>query len=138
MTPSTCNLIEAMDQERVAVARAYGVNTPDVFKWLEDAYDRRDKTLADRLQASASTHYRDSPAPNSLEHRFLSGDVPYTIVPISCLGAVANVPTPVIDAVITVSSALTRCDFRAEGRNLKNLGIESKSVREVIRAVEAS
>jgi opine dehydrogenase len=137
MTPSTCNLIEAMDQERVLVAQAYGVDTPNVFKWLEAVYDRRDKTLADRLQANAATHYRDSPAPNSLKHRFLSGDVPYTIVPIASLGAVAGVSTPVIDSVITVCSALTKRDFRADGRNLANLGIKARTVQEVIRAVEA-
>jgi opine dehydrogenase len=135
MTPGTCNLIEAMDRERVAVAKAYGIETPDVFKWLEDVYDRRDKTLADRLQANAPTHYRDSPAPNSLKHRFLSGDVPYTLVPISSLGEVAGVRTPVIDGVVTVSSALTQRDFRSEGRNLRNLGIEAKTVNEVIKAV---
>jgi opine dehydrogenase len=135
MTPSTCNLIEAMDRERVAVAKAYGIDTPDVFKWLEDVYDRRDKLLSDRLQANSTTHYRDSPAPNSLKHRFLSGDVPYTLVPFSSLGEVAGVPTPVTDSVITVASALTQRDFRSEGRNLRNLGIAANNVKDIIDAM---
>ena len=42
MTPSVCNLIEAVDRERVAVAVAYGIQGPDVFQWLETTYNRRE------------------------------------------------------------------------------------------------
>jgi NAD/NADP octopine/nopaline dehydrogenase, alpha-helical domain len=62
MTPSVCNLIEAVDLERVATAKAYEIETPDVFKWLEVTYNRKERSLNWALQANAVTHYKYSPA----------------------------------------------------------------------------
>ena len=128
MTPSVCNLIEAVDRERVAVAAAYGIDTPDVFKWLETTYNRKEASLHWSLQANAVTHYRYSPAPSSLRHRFLVTDVGSGLVAWSSLGRVAGVPTPTIDAVVRIAGALTKRNFFEEGRNLRNLGLEGKTV----------
>jgi opine dehydrogenase len=131
MTPSVCNLIEAVDRERVAVAKAYGIETPDVFKWLETTYNRKEMSLHWAMQANAVTHYRYSPAPNSLGHRFLVTDVGSGLVAWSALGKVAGVPTPTIDAVVQMAGALTRRNFFEEGRNLRNLGLEGKSAAQI-------
>lgn len=135
MTPSVCNLIEAVDRERVAVAKAYGVDTPDVFKWLETTYNRKEMSLHWAMQANAVTHYRYSPAPNSLGHRFLVTDIGSGLVAWSALGKVAGVPTPSIDAVVQMAGALTKRDFFKEGRNLHNLGLEGKNAKEIMQFV---
>lgn len=137
MTPSVCNLMEAVDRERVAVAKAYGIDTPDVFKWLGITYNLKEMSLHRSLQAMAITHYRYSPAPNSLSHRFLVTDVSCGLVAWSSFGKVASVPTPVIDSVIQIANALTKRDFFKEGRNLRNLGLEGKSVAEILKIVKS-
>ena len=135
MTPSVCNLIEAVDRERVAVAKAYGIETPDVFKWLETTYKRKEMSLHWSMQANAVTHYRYSPAPNSLSHRFLVTDVGSGLVAWSSLGKVAGVATPAIDSVVHIAGALTKRNFFEEGRNLRNLGLEGKGVKEILKFV---
>lgn len=135
MTPSVCNLIEAVDRERVVVAKAYGIETPDVFKWLETTYNRQEMSLYWSMQANAVTHYRYSPAPNSLSHRFLVTDVGSGLVAWSSLGKVAGVPTPTIDSVVHIAGALTKRNFFEEGRNLRNLGLEGMSVKEILKFV---
>ena len=135
MTPSVCNLIEAVDRERVAIAKAYGIETPDVFKWLEITYNRKERSLNWALQANAVTHYKYSPAPNSLGHRFLVTDVGSGLVGWSSFGKVAGVATPAIDAVIGIAGALTKRDFFEEGRNLRNLGLEGKSAEQIMAFV---
>jgi opine dehydrogenase len=135
MTPSVCNLIEAVDRERVAAAKAYGITTPDVFDWLNITYKRRERTLHWSMQANAVTHYVYSPAPNSLGHRFLVTDIGSGLVAWSSLAKAARVPTPAIDSVVTIASALTKRDFFEEGRNLRNLGLEGKSVDEIRQLV---
>lgn len=135
MTPSVCNLIEAVDAERVAVAAAYGIKVPDVYEWLDVTYNRRERSLHWSMQANAVTHYKYSPAPDSLGHRFLVTDVGSGLVAWSSLGALAGVKTPSIDAVVNLSSALTKRDFFAEGRNLKNLGLDGMTAQEVLKLV---
>jgi opine dehydrogenase len=135
MTPSVCNLIEAVDRERVAVAAGFGINVPDVFKWLATTYNREEVSLYWSMQANAVTHYRYSPAPKDLRHRFLVTDVGSGLVAWSSLGKLAGVPTPNIDAVVQIAGALTKRNFFEEGRNLRNLGLEGKSVDEIMAFV---
>jgi opine dehydrogenase len=49
----------------------------------------------------------------------------------SSLGRVAGVATPVIDGLVTLTSAMLGRDFRAEGRNLEHLGLDGKTVAEI-------
>jgi len=134
MTPSVCNLIAAMDRERIAVANAYGVETIDAGRWLKETYGRQEPSLYDKLQANATSHYRSSPAPLSMKHRFFMSDVPCFLVPLTSLARLANVATPVIDSMITVASNLAGQDFRAEGRNLDRLGLAGKSREEIVES----
>jgi opine dehydrogenase len=135
MTPGVCNVIEAVDRERVAVAKAYGVETPDVFKWLEVTYNRKERSLNWAMQANAVTHYLHSPAPDSLRHRFLVTDVGSGLVAWASMGKLAGVPTPHIDAMVNTASAATKRNFWEEGRNLRNLGLDGKSPKEIIEYV---
>ena len=61
---------------------------------------------------------------------------PYIFAPISELAHIAGVPTPNIDAVIQLTSAIYQHDFRAEGRCAKNLGIEGMSKAQVTHFFE--
>jgi opine dehydrogenase len=137
MKPSVCHLIEAMDRERMAVAKAYGVETIEVGRWLEETYGRTEPTLHEKLQVNATSHYRSSPAPLSMTHRFFMSDVPCFLVPLSALARAADIATPVIDSMITVASSLAQRDFRAEGRTIDKLGLAAKSSREIVEGAKA-
>ncbi len=137
MTPSVVRLAEALDTERVAVARAYDVPAVTVDTWIYDTYGVRKDSLYETIQHMAVNRYRYCPRPRSLEYRFLSQDLSCVSVTVSALGGVANVATPVTDAVITMSGALTGVDYWSTGRNLANLGLDGKSVSE-IKAITAS
>jgi len=54
-------------------------------------------------------------------------DVGYGLVPISELGALAGVKTPVIDALITIASASINVDLRATGLGLERMGLAGLS-----------
>lgn len=137
MVPSVCGLIERLDRERVAVARAYSVVVPDVRDWLAETYALRHPTLEQSLQEMAVTHYRYAPAPKSLTHRYLVQDVACDLVPMAELGRIAGIATPAMDAAIGMANALTGRDFVAEGRNVRSLGLENKSVEEILAHVTA-
>lgn len=136
ITPSIAKVLEQVDAERLAVARALGVRSLSAREWLYTSYDSPGRDLYEAIQNT--TGYRGIRAPESIAHRYISEDVPMSLVPISSLGRALGAPTPMIDMVIELGSTLHGRDYRAEGRSLERLGLEGLSVKEIRALVNES
>ena len=134
ISPSVTTLIKALDAERMAVAAAFGVAILSAEEWLKQSYDTYGDNLYELLQHNQA--YGDIQAPKTIDARYVTEDVPMSLVPISALGQVAGVPTPNIDAVISLTSTIYNRDFRAEGRCAANLGLEGMSLEQVAHFFE--
>lgn len=130
ISPAVASLIHEIDLERIAVAKAYGVNILSAEEWLRQSYETTGDDLFTLLQNNNA--YGDIKAPTQINARYVTEDVPMSLVPISELGRLAGVPTPNMDAVIRLTSTIYQRDFRAEGRSAENLGIAGMSVEQVI------
>ena len=121
MTPASARLIETLDGERIALGRALGVEVvPDPELGLRQGYLSEATYLKGYNQGIG---FAGSRAPSSLEFRYLTEDVPYGLVFTSELAKEVGVPTPGIDAVITLASIVLGTDFRAQGKRLpRDLG----------------
>ncbi|MBQ6545275.1 MAG: NAD/NADP octopine/nopaline dehydrogenase family protein [Lachnospiraceae bacterium] len=128
MTPGVCENIDRVDKERLAVAEAYGFPQVSLNELNHIYYGHPEwATLYDFF--SRSKVHGGTPearAPKTTRHRYITEDVPYGLVPISELGRKAGIPTPHIDAVITLTSTFNGTDYRKEGRSLENLGLEDR------------
>lgn len=131
ISPSAAVLINGIDAERQAVAAAYGVAILSAEEWMLQSYDTYGDNLHDLIQHNKA--YGGIKAPSTIEARYVTEDVPMSLVPISELGKIADVPTPNIDAVIQLTSTIYRRDFRTQGRNAKNLGLDGMTKEEVAR-----
>ncbi len=130
VTEAVGRMIEAVDNERLAIAAALGVpilSEPEIG--VRQGYMR---------EHNYSTAYSTAPgflgikAQSELDHRYLTEDVGYSLVFLADLAARLGVPTPVIDSLITVTSVVLARDFRAEGvRTLKTLGLDKLSPKEL-------
>ena len=129
ISPSVAKLIHHIDLERIAVAEAYQTRILSAEEWLRQSYDVTGEDLYELLQSNAA--YASVQSPPTIQARYVNEDVPMSLVPISELGRIAGVPTPNIDAVITLTSTIYGRDFRAEGRCAKNLGIEGMTREQV-------
>src|SRR5215204_2315404 len=126
VTESVGRLIEAVDLERQAIAAALGVAIlSDPALGVRQGYMREE---------NYSTGYSTAPgflgigAQSRLDHRYLTEDVGYSLVFLTDLAASLGVPTPVMDAVIAITSVLLARDFRGEGkRTVSTLGLEGMS-----------
>ena len=85
-----------------------------------------------------STAYSTAPgflginAQRELDHRYLTEDVGYSLIFLTDLAARIGVPTPVIDAVITITSVVLARDFRGEAATIvSTLGLEGMSPEEL-------
>jgi len=112
VTPAVGRLIEAVDQERIAIGEALGIEVvADPELSLRQGY---------MTDASYEDGYRTAPgfqgikAQPSLDHRYLNEDVGYGLVFLASLGCQLGVGTPIMDSVIALTSRLMNRDYRAE------------------------
>src|SRR6266853_507826 len=126
VTPAVARLYAAINAERVAVASAFGASVPSLEDWFQRVYGVREASLVEtcrRLTYNSDGPYQATGTPNSLDHKFITEDVPTGLIPMSAIGAAAGVPTPAIDALVAVVRSMTGKDFAAGGRTLDHLGI---------------
>jgi opine dehydrogenase len=130
MTLSMARFIEALDAERLAVAKALDVHAISAFDWLARSYQGiAGATLIERIHSNAA--YRDIPAPHTLDSRYVLEDVPTGLVPIVALGQLAGIEMPVSLGLVNMCCALYRHDFWQKGRNAERLGIAGLSIDQV-------
>jgi opine dehydrogenase len=130
VSDSVGRLIEALDNERIAIGKALGITVlPDPVMGMRQGY---------MLEANYGSGYRKAPgflgigAQPQLDHRYINEDVGYGLVFMSKLGQQAGVATPGIDAIIDVASIVMARDYRAEAlRTPQSLGIAELSVQEL-------
>jgi len=134
VTPTVARVLEAVDRERVTVAAALGIRAQTALEWLEKAYAAVGENLYEAIQANPG--YRGVKAPRSLAHRYISEDVPMSLVPIAALGDRFGVSTRAIDSIIRLASILHRTDYYHRGRTLDKLGLDKLSVSEITHYVE--
>jgi len=122
VTEAVGRVIKAVDDERLAIARALGVAIlaePEIG--VRQGY---------MTEPSYSTGYSTAPgfrgikAQNELHHRYLTEDVGYSMVFLTDLARHLSVPTPTMDAVIRLASIVADQDFAAErARTMSNMGL---------------
>ncbi len=129
LAPAVGRLIEALDEERLAVAAAFGASVRSVRDHFQLSFGVPRGPVGD---AGAILAARDAtPGPASLDTRYITEDVPYGLVPSTVLARIAGVPMPLHEAGIGVFSALYGRDFRAENNLLPPLALEGLSMAEL-------
>ncbi|MFO8078926.1 MAG: NAD/NADP octopine/nopaline dehydrogenase family protein [Armatimonadota bacterium] len=132
VTPAVARMIEALDEERLALGAAMDVELlPEPEMSVSQGYSQ----IADYLVA-----YRDGPGfqqlggPESLEHRYLTEDIAYAMVTWLELGEVFGVALPTMEAVVRIASEVLDEDFRGNAvRGLKALGLAGMSAEEILQ-----
>jgi opine dehydrogenase len=139
VTPAVARLYQAINRERVAVAAALGAAVPTLEDWFDRVYGVREASLVEtcrRLTYNSDGPYQATGTPSSLEHKFITEDVPTGLIPMAALGAAAGVPTPAIDALVRIVRDMTGKDFATETRTLARLGLSGMSASEIRRVMD--
>lgn len=125
--PSVGRLMKAVDEERVNIGNALGVEVlsdPDLG--INQGY----MTSNDyETGYSSAPGFKGIKAQSQLDHRYLNEDVGYGLVFMTELADKLNIATPVMDAVICIASSVMERDYRTERkRSLKTLGLDQYSI----------
>lgn len=138
ITSSVGKVTQAIDDERMAVAKALGVPHErfiDTFfaAGLTSAEAHAAGDISRACRESAPN--RTIKAPPSLRHRYVLEDIGFGLVPFAGLGRLAGVPTPTMDALIQIGGVALGIDFASSGLTLEKLGLQDMTVSEVMRFV---
>ncbi len=128
ITPSVALILEEMDRERVRVAEGIGFRAMSAREWLYIAYDAAEAMRANR-------GYDGIKAPKTIFHRYISEDIPMSLIPIASLGRLVNVQTPTIDSIILLGSILHGENFWATGRTAERLGLAGLTLKQIRRFI---
>lgn len=128
-TQSVVKVLETIDQERVAVAEALGIRVMTAKEWLYLAYSAAGSNLFEAMRKNYG--YRGIMAPRTLKVRYLTEDVPTSLVPIASVGKKFGVETPVINSLIELASRLNGYNYWLGGRTVENLDIENLTLKEL-------
>jgi opine dehydrogenase len=131
VTSSVARVLEAADAERVAVAAALGIQAFSAREWLYLSYDAVGRSIHAAIHANPG--YRGILAPHVMEMRYLTEEIPCSLVPMSSVGRKFGVATPVMDSLIGLGSVMHERDYTAEGRTLESLGLAQLSLQQLRR-----
>lgn len=124
--PSVARLMAAIDEERLAIARAWGIPVEpflDMFAEIGST-SREAAASGDFRQAlEDSVPNRFIRAPSSLDSRYLHEDIPFGVVPLADIGKAVGAKVAVLEAIITIASTIAARDYREEGRTLARMGL---------------
>jgi len=131
VTPAVARVIEDLDEERLALGRAMGLElVPEPEMSLRQGYSK----VADYLVA-----YRDGPGfqdlggPDSLQHRYLTEDVAFALVTWLELAEVFGVAMPTAEAIVRLASSVLDEDLRSDpARGLDALGLAGMSAEQIV------
>ena len=121
MSQAVADVIEKVDRERMAVARAAGAEVFSVQQWLCESYAIEEASLYDMLQGNKA--YQGIPGPANIRTRYILEDVPMGLVPMEAFGEFYGVSTPAISALVSLADSLVGEEFRLSGRNFDHLGL---------------
>ena len=111
---SVAYLLEKIDAERQAVAKAGGFEVESLKQWLERTYLVTGSDLYECIRNNES--YREIDAPPTINSRYIYEDVPNGLVPVEAMGQEFGVHTPNITTIINLASSVMDSDYREKGR----------------------
>jgi opine dehydrogenase len=133
ITPSVGRIMEAVDAQRVAVARQLCRETYSFMEYMDVMYKVKGETAYDAMyQISA---HNVQMAPESLKHRYVSEDVPYGLVTVATIGRQIGLPVEKIESVVHIACMANGEDYWSIGRTAESLGLGGMSAQQMAQYV---
>lgn len=118
ISKSVAHLLEKIDLERQAVARAGGYEVESLKEWLHRTYEVEGDTILECIRNNQA--YREIDAPPTIHTRYIFEDVPNGLVPVESMGQEFGVPTPNITTIINLACSVMDDDYREKGRRFSS------------------
>lgn len=122
LTPAVGRLLQALDDERLAIAAAVGHKVRTIQEHFHLSFHVPPGSVGEMARAIVERG-GDGKGPVTIETRYVLEDAPYGLVPTVLLGRLSGVETPLHAAGVRIFSALYGRDLAAENNLLPELGL---------------
>ncbi|MEW6436369.1 MAG: NAD/NADP octopine/nopaline dehydrogenase family protein [Pseudomonadota bacterium] len=140
MTPGVARVMRRLDDERLAVAKAFGHDLPNLIQEMKllgtvEAH----VTDTDDFQSAIAGGEANKriKGPDSLQYRYYKEDFGHGLLPFLEFAKIAGVETPIAHSLFNVAQAAVGTDFRDGGRTAQAMGIAGMSKDQVLERVRA-
>jgi opine dehydrogenase len=136
VTPTVGRLLEALDEERLEIARALGLEVKTIFEHFHLSFHVPIASISEMNQ-QMHAQGNGGTGPATADSRYVTEDVPYGLVLTAALGRMAGHPAPLHEAGIRIFSAMYGRDFEAENELLKALELDRRGLDDLKRAARS-
>lgn len=126
MTSSVGRLVEALDAERSAIAKAVGKDIYSILAHYKLSFGVTCDTVA-QAAAELVNAGKDPAGPKSVDTRYVTEDLPFGIVPLIKLAKMNGVDVALHESGLTILNACYGRDFGSENDLLDSLAIHDQS-----------
>lgn len=134
LTAGVVKVMEALDRERMAVARAFGHELPTIIEEMKAIGTApADAAVDDYRAIAAGEANKRIKAPDSLTHRYYVEDFGHGLTPFLVYAQIAGVSTPIASALVDLHAAMVDGLPQAPPRDAAAMGLVGATVESVKR-----
>jgi opine dehydrogenase len=134
MTPQVAAVIEKLDAERLALAKAFGLQVRTIEEHFAKSFGTTSATLAD-IAAELHAKRGGPPGPTDTGTRFLAEDMPFGLVFCEVLGRMAGVRMDATRTMVDAAGLMLGRDLRAENDLVAALGLGDETAEGMLARV---
>jgi opine dehydrogenase len=128
LSPGVCRTMEAIDGERLEILLQLGLPPVSALDWMLRFYGHQG-LCGDTLYEALSTTpvHGASKGPRTIDHRYITEDIPFGLVPMASIGRQLGVDVSSIEAMVDLACIACDRDWWAEGWTLNQMGLAGMS-----------
>ncbi|MDR0646737.1 MAG: NAD/NADP octopine/nopaline dehydrogenase family protein, partial [Elusimicrobiota bacterium] len=136
ITPCIGKIMEQVDEERIKIASELYPNPPSFLETMCKIYNLKCNTIYEVIKSINAYNIQFSP--DSMKHRYITEDIPYSLVPIATIGKALGVNTDNMNAVINIACMANEENYWLSGRTAEKIGFKKFEKEAVYAAGEAA
>ena len=133
VTPKVGRLLEKLDLERLAIAKALGLDVKTIFEHFHQSFHVPAASVSE-MNKNMHAHGYGGAGPNTPDSRYVTEDVPYGLHVTALLGRLVGQPAILHEAGIALFSAMYDRDFATENDLLDALDLTRFRLEDLQRA----
>lgn len=137
VSPKVGEVLDAVDQERVEVLKAIGVDAKSLLSYYwskaKNWYDGLHTFYHATHTSHATKIWVEGYGNQPFRYRYLAEDTPCQMIPLVSLGNLLGVHTPTMSGLVQLASILSEIDFWKIGRTVDKMGFTGFTGKEILK-----